>query len=69
MLSNMKIQRNRYDCDKSLLERFLDSLLVSGGGLADGGAFVNRAEGTLPGQLHETHLINTSSHLALQPSE
>ena len=51
------------------LERFLDSLLFSGGGLADGGAFVNRAEGTLPGQLHETHLINTSSHLALQPSE
>ena len=42
---------------------------VSGGGLADGGAFVNRAKGTLPSQLHETHLINTSSHLALQPSE
>ena len=52
-------------------ETGLDSLLVSGGRLVDGGPVLDRPEGTFPGELHPTHLIlNTRSHLAPQnPSE
>ena len=32
-------------------------MLVAGRGLVDGGALLDRAKGTFPGQLHATHLI------------
>ena len=38
-------------------ETGLDSFLVSGGRMADGGSVLDGPEGTFPGQLHSTHLI------------
>ena len=43
-------------------ETGLDSFLVSGGRMVDGGSVLDGPEGTFPGQLHSTHLILKKQH-------